>query len=274
MEKNFVITGNIVRNCAGVGIFHETVMQGSCTGNTIDSCGHGIYVNRINGEPRQINISGNSITGVATGVSVIGETGGVMISNNTIKGFTNAGVRLGGGGVVRRVLINGNFFIPNTSAIPCISNNTATDSSVIYAWNNSAIGTTRTESLAITGPVSAFYVEEIKLLDLGDISLKHYGGVQTNLASGGSFTIPVKASTAGRLFIKASSGGGWRSYWNGSFIAGTTRVDVTVGTTDFLDGDAGNAIASVVDSAVDLNITVNMFATGSSGNFDWYLEYI
>lgn len=111
--KNFIISDNICQ--AGlVGIFLETVRNGSVTGNTVSGCTTaGIHVNRIHGAPEGIEISDNGVTDCPISAFVSGDTNGVDIVGNTFRGFGASGVRLGTpDGNVSRVLIQNNFFDP------------------------------------------------------------------------------------------------------------------------------------------------------------------
>ncbi len=110
--RHFSIVGNTVRRGL-VGIFLETVRDGVATGNAIATCTAGVRVNRINGEPRNITISANVVRDCDHGVSLLGDTGGVLITGNTLDGFTVSGVELGGGGGnASRAVITGNLFSP------------------------------------------------------------------------------------------------------------------------------------------------------------------
>lgn len=95
---NFRIVGNHVDHGL-VGVFLETVAAGVVTGNVLRNCtGLGASVNRINGAPLEINIVGNHLANNPVGVRVTGDTGGVTIRGNTIAGASQSCVQLGGGG--------------------------------------------------------------------------------------------------------------------------------------------------------------------------------
>lgn len=114
---SFVINNNRC-TAGGTGIFLETVSHGVCTGNIVNSCGEGFHVNRINGAPEDLNITGNTITGCATGVACTGDTNGVTISNNYINYFNTAGVKLGGAGRVSNYYAINNVMNGVTGSVP------------------------------------------------------------------------------------------------------------------------------------------------------------
>jgi hypothetical protein len=92
--RNFTITQNII-DTALVGVFNETVSSGVVSANTIANTEIGITVNRIHGEPKDININGNMITMVHnSGIRVTGDTGGIVISGNSISRFVNSAIEL------------------------------------------------------------------------------------------------------------------------------------------------------------------------------------
>lgn len=87
-----VIRDNRVMRCR-LGIFLETVTRIHAAGNQIVGCREsGFRVNRIHGEPRDILIEKNDVTGGERGVTVGGDTGGVIIRDNDFRGFTDAGL--------------------------------------------------------------------------------------------------------------------------------------------------------------------------------------
>lgn len=95
---NWVISNNRIRNCAN-GIFPETSASGLVSGNRIYSCaGAGVHVNRINGQPNDILIIGNSISYTPYGAIFTGDMGGVTFRSNTVYAANTAGVQLGDGG--------------------------------------------------------------------------------------------------------------------------------------------------------------------------------
>ncbi len=114
-SRNYVISGNIVTN-ALVGIFNETVSDGVVANNQITKTVFGITVNRINGEPKNININGNNIVKTSdSGIRITGDTGGVFITNNTISEFAKSSVELQWTSVVT---VSNNFIKVSNSKIP------------------------------------------------------------------------------------------------------------------------------------------------------------
>ena len=132
--KNFIISNNTLHRCS-VGIFPETVRDGTVTGNTIESCGDGVHINRINGAPQGIVVSANTIIACGNGINVSGDTNGVILTNNYLRSYSYAGVQLGGGNV-SQVLVKDNHFDggANTPMI-AVSGNQA---SFIRVQNNTA----------------------------------------------------------------------------------------------------------------------------------------
>lgn len=117
-SRNGVLRGNTLRNCS-IGIFLETVADCQTVENDITDCrGAGIRVNRINGEPRNLSILNNRITGGPVGVAMGGDTGGVTIGTNVVRGFSKAGILFGYN--VSYVTITGNQFFPAASSVPIV----------------------------------------------------------------------------------------------------------------------------------------------------------
>lgn len=165
--RNFSVVGNIV-NGALVGIFLETVRLGTVTGNVATNCSlFGVTVNRGNGEPNGIVISGNEINAIPTGVRVTGDTGGVSIRANSISDFTDAGIKLGdgAGGGVSYVDVSGNFFRPASNTVPIIaiagaaaSFNTGRDNTVLSAGIAASLLCTNTAIAPYQNHVGGFRV--------------------------------------------------------------------------------------------------------------------
>lgn len=117
-SRNGLLRANTVRNCS-IGIFLETVADCQTVDNVVTDCRTaGVRVNRINGEPRNLDIRNNRITGGPVGVAMGGDTGGVTIAANTIHGFTKAGVLFGYN--VSYVTVTGNQFIPAGPVVPIV----------------------------------------------------------------------------------------------------------------------------------------------------------
>lgn len=116
---NFRITNNTIRYC-GVGIFPETVMRGVISGNEIADCAQGVHINRINGEPSNLNIVGNSIFGCTSGIGITGDMKSINIRNNDLLNFSEAGIKLGGAGNVSNILISDNTMNGTADTIPLV----------------------------------------------------------------------------------------------------------------------------------------------------------
>lgn len=117
-SHNATITGNQVRRCS-VGIFLETVADCRAANNIVIDCRSvGVRVNRIHGQPRNLTIASNRISGTPTGVAMGGETGGVVIRDNIIRGFTVAAIAFEYN--VSNVTATGNTFLPATRTTPIV----------------------------------------------------------------------------------------------------------------------------------------------------------
>lgn len=113
-----LIRANTVRACS-IGIFLETVADCDTIDNDITACrAAGIRVNRINGEPRNLKITGNRIASSPFGIAVGGDTGGVTISTNFIRNFTEAGIQFSYN--VSNVTVSNNQFIPAKPTVPIV----------------------------------------------------------------------------------------------------------------------------------------------------------
>ncbi len=115
------ITGNRIRGCS-IGVFLETVADCVAARNVIADCRTaGVRVNRIHGEPRNLTIERNQISGTPIGVAMGGDTGGVIIRDNDIRGFDKAGIEFSYN--VSRVTVTGNRFVPRTAKTPIVLGN-------------------------------------------------------------------------------------------------------------------------------------------------------
>ena len=114
---NFSITGNTVKN-SKCGIFPETVAHGTISANSIYNCATGIHINRIYSTPRNIIVTGNSLSkSTNSGITVSGDMEGVTICGNNFSDWTGSAIRLGNSdGQVSGVYINSNTFIPSDTA--------------------------------------------------------------------------------------------------------------------------------------------------------------
>jgi len=123
-SHNAMIARNEIRRCS-IGVFLETVADSSAIDNRIIDCrGAGVRINRIHGEPRNLTVAGNRITGTPVGVAVGGDTGGVDIKANDIIGFTRAGIDLSYN--VSRINVSGNRFRPANGSVPIVLGNPTT----------------------------------------------------------------------------------------------------------------------------------------------------
>ncbi len=112
------ITDNKIRGCS-IGVFLETVADCVAARNVIDNCRTaGVRVNRIHGEPRNLTIERNRISGTPIGVAMGGDTGGVVIRDNTISSFTTAGIEFSYN--VSQVTATGNRFVPADAKTPIV----------------------------------------------------------------------------------------------------------------------------------------------------------
>lgn len=112
------ITDNHVRGCS-IGVFLETVADCVAARNVIADCRTaGVRVNRIHGEPRNLTIERNRISGTPIGVAMGGDTGGVVIRGNIIRGFATAGIEFSYN--VSQVTATGNTFTPADARTPIV----------------------------------------------------------------------------------------------------------------------------------------------------------
>ncbi|MCP8890718.1 right-handed parallel beta-helix repeat-containing protein [Sphingomonas faeni] len=117
-SHNGLIRANTVRACS-IGIFLETVADCQTVDNDITACrAAGIRVNRINGQPRNLKITNNRITGGPIGLAIGGDTGGVTISRNIVRGFTAAGIQFSYN--VSYVTVTDNQFTPTKPTVPIV----------------------------------------------------------------------------------------------------------------------------------------------------------
>ncbi|MDZ7283021.1 right-handed parallel beta-helix repeat-containing protein [Sphingomonas sanguinis] len=115
---NAIIRNNKVNRC-NVGIFLETVSDIVAESNIVIGCrSAGIRINRIHGEPRNLIIAQNQIADTQAGIAMGGETGGVIIRNNVIRGFTAAAIAFEYN--VSNVTAVNNSFMPSTRNTPII----------------------------------------------------------------------------------------------------------------------------------------------------------
>lgn len=117
-SHNATIADNHIQGCS-IGVFLETVADSTATRNVITDCRvAGVRVNRIHGEPRNLTIARNTISGTPIGVAMGGDTGGVTIRDNDISGFTKAGIEFSYN--VSQVTVTGNRFRPPSRTMPIV----------------------------------------------------------------------------------------------------------------------------------------------------------
>jgi hypothetical protein len=127
-----------------VGVFTETVANGIVAGNYVYNCtAAGFHVNRINGAPTSITVTGNQFTNNPIGMYITGDMGSVYIRGNTITGATTAGVQMGGGGAnLSHIYMDGNFIDTATlNAVALVLIATGTNT-----WSKSLILRTLTQN--------------------------------------------------------------------------------------------------------------------------------
>ncbi|HFD7038417.1 TPA: right-handed parallel beta-helix repeat-containing protein, partial [Klebsiella oxytoca] len=109
----FSIVGNTVSDSL-TGVFLETVADGVVTGNNLSDNTQNVHVNRIISQPRNIAITGNTISGGLYGIRVQADTRGLTIEGNTMRGCTVAMLRFGNSTDSNASYINvrNNTFIP------------------------------------------------------------------------------------------------------------------------------------------------------------------
>lgn len=117
-SRNARIANNEIRGCS-IGIFLETVADSVAEDNVVVDCRTaGVRINRIHGEPRNLVVARNRISGTLAGIAMAGDTGGVVIRDNVVRSFSRAGIDFGYN--VSRVTITGNHFIPATRTTPIV----------------------------------------------------------------------------------------------------------------------------------------------------------
>ncbi|WP_181038813.1 NosD domain-containing protein [Arthrobacter sp. Y81] len=269
--RNWSITGNTVRNGL-VGIFPETSRDGIVSANTVSGCTIGVSINRINGQPIGVVISGNVIVACPTGVSVSGDTGGIQVRGNFIRDFTATGVQLGGGsGNISYVTVEGNDFQPN-GATTYLINVAGSLAAFLRARNNSTTATNRAYDLMNTATTNVMNILEPPHCQTQVNRDQNLAVTGISVASGGTFTIPIPANTSGILTVKGTMGGGWQSAYVAAVASGSAAVAVAQSATTFTT--PGNSIRNVAGSTTSLNVTVLAAASGSFGSFAWSYRYL
>lgn len=243
--KNFTISGNVVDTCQS-GVFLETVRDGVVSSNSITGCSYGVLVNRINGQPRNIMVSGNAIKSCPVGIRVTGDTGGMRISENTIDLFSTSGIQLGNGatGSVSYVDVSNNFLTPSTNTTNCISIQALTASFIKGKFNTvTSNGITSTYILSITA-VTPFQV----LIDSFTVLPYQVG---SEFGESGTFTPTLTCATPGNLSV--TYGGASNQVGRYTRIGNMVFYQIFVGTTAFTHTTASG----------DLRITGLPFTVGN-----------
>lgn len=223
--RNFTITGNVIDG-ANVGVFLETVSDGTVSGNSIRGSTRGVHTNRINGEPTGLVVSGNAIADCGVGVSVSGDMGSLLITGNTVVRATVAAVELGvGGGNVGSVAVNGNH-LECVGASPLVKV-TAPQAAFIRSTGNTTKSATATQfALTITTEVYCVWHpahaleagSDVVYLDAGaaGVSFVQWSGGTGSpegvvTAPVGSFYSRTDGGASTTLYVKTSGSGntGW-----------------------------------------------------------------
>lgn len=122
--NNFSVVGNTLKNIGMAGIFPETVANGTITGNSIYNCREGIHSNRIRSVPKNIAITGNTITKSSDGgIIITGDHEGINITGNTVSDWTGAAFCFGTslGGNVSNIFATSNMFLPTDPTVTVVS---------------------------------------------------------------------------------------------------------------------------------------------------------
>lgn len=271
-SHNFSISGNTIDG-ALVGIFTETVRDGSVTGNAIRTCTLGMVYNRINGEPRNIVYSGNSVVDCVRGFRATGDSGGILVTGNSFRSCTTATLSLGANsGNVSYVSMINNIIHTPTATTPILELGAGQIAFCIFSDN-----VVMTSNYDLSG----------YLLDAGGIQVSNcveepYGVSAKNrpiektrriknVASGSTTSFPVNSNTGGRLIMYGSAGGSWGSVWEGLFVASHSQVTVKEIDKHFVT--TGNFFFSVTGSSSSLEIIVTAAASGAIGSYFYRIEY-
>lgn len=262
---NWTISNNICSNGL-TGVFPETSANGVVSGNMITNCSTGIHINRINGAPANINITGNTIVGGYWAVEITGDTSGITIQNNVANGFTTGGIHLGGGGAncsYIQVGVNTLYGATNTTPRIWLEGNQ-------IAFCHIAAQLTRSTDRGSDIKINATTVYQV-VIDPTYSPTSSSNNLQ--IASGGTFNISVPGSSAGTVTVHGSMGGAWHSVWHGIWVTDASgRCDTTQLGSDFTT--PGQAVASVVGQTSGNTILVTAATSGSVGYFDWSLTKV
>lgn len=237
-STGFEVNGNICRN-GRVGLFCETVAKGSATSNIFSSMtDYGLVVNRIHGQPNDVQITANTIFLCPVSISITSDSRGISIESNTCSGFTIGGLRLGSsGGVCSYVNIFDNTFRPADINIPVIFSNAAGLNFCIgkfnkvilagiteeYLFKNEATSTTRTyiDSFLVTpSQVGRDLVARDPLFS----KTSTLTGQELGVA--GPIYISPEINTAGTITITAYKDGVGSSVFTIQYIRTSTEMSI------------------------------------------------
>lgn len=264
------ITGNVVAGGL-VGIFPETSSRVVVSGNAINGCTTGVQTNRVNGQPTDIVISSNVITNTPTGVSLTGDSKGILVANNVISSFSTAGIALGDvSGNVSYVTITGNVFNPSATTTNVIavaggvvSFCTVKDNFLLDAAHNAA------NLITQTGTVTNCVLEPLQIVGQNQPVKKMANGATT---SGGTVTYTLPAAAAGKIIFKSGAGGAWDSVWTGVFVSSGTIAQIAQTNSTFVS--PGNNVTGVTVTGASLVVTFAIAASGSAGFYQLWIEYL
>lgn len=237
--KKFSIVGNTC-DAGPVGIFLETLENGTVAGNAINACTFGLTVNRINGQPNGLLITGNISSGCATGIRGTGDTGGVAVYANYFNGYSVAGVQLGALSANCSYWdVSQNFFTPSSNTVPTIltvgntvsfctgKNNTVNSSGITAAYLYTATASTHVAVRVDSFKVLPYQVgRDVYGYDAEFLKLTSNGGKTS--ATAGPVDITIDDNTHGFYIIGATKTGVGSSSWlqpfakrNGTLTLGT-----------------------------------------------------
>lgn len=262
---NFVVDGNVCRNCL-TGVFAETVALGVISNNVISltqvgAGGAGIHVNRINGLPYGVNVTGNTISDSETGIWVTGDMNGVLLNNNSITSFSIAGIKLGqSGGNVSYVDVSSNFFTPPNTTTANIAIVGTQAAFVTGRFNTVNVSGASASYLAVNSATTSVNVNidsfrtlpnqvgsdlNAILPQFGVVSLLY--GNQDNIA--GPYDISVPDATGGTLYLTAYQGGVGRSTWIVPYTKYGTDLALGTPQKSFITADPIVSVTSVSGAA-------------------------
>lgn len=247
--RNFTISENVIDTCL-TGVFLETVRDGVATSNSITGCSYGILVNRINGQPRNLMVSGNSIKSCPIGIRVTGDTGGMRIAENTIDLFSTSGIQLGNGatGSVSYVDVSNNYLTPANSTTNCVSIQGSTASFLTGKFNTiNNNGITSDYILSVTALTPSG-------IDINSFSVLPYQ-VGTDFGVTGTFTPTLTCATPGNLSV--TYGGASNQVGRYTRIGNVVFYQIFLGTTAFTHTTASGNLRIAGLPFTVLNATQN-----------------